>query len=301
MHLTQKPANAECLNVDQGIRAFRSSLDSGNTLALDIATTELLWLITRKGDLEVRSPQHDEWRLMTTGNSSVFFYNREPWQLQLRGVSKAHAMGFGISLQTLHLLLAVEYDSMKSKQTGNVDYAKLMQVITLSPRHLQEIDKVFVQSNEIRFGNIARRGAFLSALATLLETLYGHPLKQCPFHIDLETEQKIRRAQELLVADLHDMPDISVLARETNLPRTVLKEGFEYLFGKPAPQYYQDYKFEKSLAMLESGKYLIRDIAFAVGFQNPSHFISAFKQRYHTTPKQWIKRQQRSSNIPELV
>jgi AraC-like DNA-binding protein len=47
--------------------------------------------------------------------------------------------------------------------------------------------------------------------------------------------------------------------------------------------------------MLESGKYLIRDIAFAVGFQNPSHFISAFKQRYHTTPKQWIKRRQRDA------
>jgi AraC-like DNA-binding protein len=147
---------------------------------------------------------------------------------------------------------------------------------------------------------IGRRGAFLSSLAMLLDALFGHPLAQCPFHIDIETEQKIRRAQEILVADLHDMRDIADLARETNLPRTLLKEGFEYLYGKPAAQYYQDYKFEKSLAMLESGKYLIRDIAFAVGFQNPSHFISAFKQRYHTTPKQWIKRQ-RAGAIHEYL
>ena len=160
---------------------------------------------------------------------------------------------------------------------------------------LQDIDRIFVQGLESRFGNISRRGAFLMAFATFLETVFGHPLAQCPFHIDLETEQKIRRAQEILVADLHDMRDIGELARETNLPKTVLKEGFEYLYGKPAAQYFQDYKFEKSLAMLESGKYLIRDIAFAVGFQNPSHFISAFKQRFHTTPKQWIKKQQQGA------
>ncbi|HLF64758.1 MAG TPA: AraC family transcriptional regulator [Saprospiraceae bacterium] len=300
MHLIQKPANAECLHVDSGIKAFRTVLDNDNTLSLEVSSTELLWLIARKGDLEVHAPMHDDWRGLNTGHSSMFFYNREPWQLQLRGESKTHAMGFGISLTTLHQLLAVEYDGMKSKQSDNVDYPRLMQVITLSPRHLQELDRIFIQSHETRFGNIARRGAFLSALATLLETLFGHPLSHCPYHIDLETEQKIRRAQEILVSDLHEMRDIPELARETNLPKTVLKEGFEYLYGKPAAQYYQDYRFEKSLAMLESGKYLIRDIAFAVGFQNPSHFITAFKQRYQTTPKQWIKQQQRAV-LPEFV
>jgi AraC-like DNA-binding protein len=300
MHLTQKPSNAECLNVDNGIKAFRTTLDNNNTLGLEISSTELLWLITRKGDVEIRSPIQDEWRHMTGGNSSMFFYNREPWQLQMRCDSRALVIGFGISLTTLHQLLAVEYDGSKSKENSSMDYTRMMQVISLTPRHLQELDRIFVQSKETRFGSMARRGAFLSALATLLETLFGHPLAQCPFHIDLETEQKIRRAHELLVADLHDMQDIAALARETNLPRAVLKEGFEYLFGKPAAQYYQDYKFEKSLEMLESGKYLIRDIAFAVGFQNPSHFISAFKQRYHTTPKQWIKRQQRGM-VPEFM
>jgi AraC-like DNA-binding protein len=292
MHLTQKPTSAESLQIESGIRAFRTSLDTGTALSLDVATTELLWLIARKGDLEVFAPTQDEWCKMASATSSVYFFNQEPWQLQLRSGSKAHAIGFGISLAVLHQLLSVEYDGSKQKESSNVDYSRLMQMITLTPRHLQEIDRIFVQGDETRFGTIARRGAFLTALATLFETLFGNPLAQCPFHIDLDTEQKIRKAQEILVADLHDMPDLGELARETNLPKTVLREGFEYIYGKATTQYYQDYKFEKSLAMLESGKYLIRDIAYAVGFQNPSHFISAFKLRYKTTPKQWIKSRQ---------
>ncbi len=297
MHLTHRPANAESLTIDQGVRAFRSYLDDGYHLTIDMSTFELVWLITRKGDTEVRHPGTDTWSKMHAGNSSVFFYLKSPWQLQVRSAAKAHVIGFGIALTTLHDLLAVEYDEEKSRDdNANVDYNRLTQVITLTPKHLQDIDKVFIQSDESRFGVIARRGAFLTSLATLLDTFYGGQLAQCPFHIDFETEQKIRKAHEMLVADLHDMRDIASLAQETHLPRTVLKEGFVYLYGKPAAQYFQDFKFEKSLEMLESGKYLIRDIAFAVGFQNPSHFISAFKQRFHTTPKQWIKSRQQSAH-----
>jgi AraC-like DNA-binding protein len=223
-------------------------------------------------------------------NSSVFFHASGPWQVQIKCSGKTQTLGFGITLTALHDLLAVEFDASKSAENSKMDYSRLTQMITLTPRHLQDIDNVFVQSNESRFGTIARKGAFLCSFATLLETFYGKQLSQCPFHIDFETEQKIRKAHEILVADLQVMPDIPSLARATNLPRTVLKEGFEYMYGKPASQYFQDYKFEKSLEMLETGKFLIRDIAFAVGFQNPSHFISAFKQRFHTTPKQWIKK-----------
>ena len=292
MYFTQKPANAESLNVDDGVKAFRVFLDENQTFSLDLATTEMLWLITRKGNAEVRAPGEETWVPMGGASSSVYFHLRAPWQLHLKSTPKAHVFGFSISLSALHTILAVDFDADRSKDANGMDYNRLAQMIVLTPRHLQEIDNVFVQSDESRFGSIARRGAFLCAFATLLETFYGKQLAQCPFHIDFDTEQKIRKAQELLVSDLHDMPDLNALAREMNLPRTVLKEGFEYLYGKPASQYFQDYKFEKSIEMLESGKYLIRDIAFAVGFQNPSHFISAFKQRFDTTPKQWIKRRQ---------
>jgi AraC-like DNA-binding protein len=290
MHLTQKPANAEFLTVDNGVKSFRMLLDDNQIINLEMSSTELLWLITMKGNESLSLPGEEVERNMVQGNSSVFFYARGPWQVQIKSSGKAQTLGFGITLTALHDLLAVEFDASKSAENSKMDYSRLTQIISLTPRHLQDIDNVFLQSDESRFGTIARRGAFLSSFATLLETFYGKQLSQCPFHIDFETEQKIRKAHEILVADLQDMRDIPSLARETNLPRTVLKEGFEYLYGKPTSQYFQDYKFEKSLEMLETGKYLIRDIAFAVGFQNPSHFISAFKQRYKTTPKQWIKK-----------
>jgi AraC-like DNA-binding protein len=43
--------------------------------------------------------------------------------------------------------------------------------------------------------------------------------------------------------------------------------------------------------MLASGELLVKEIAFKIGYQNPSHFISAFKKKYGYTPKQYLKQE----------
>ncbi len=46
---------------------------------------------------------------------------------------------------------------------------------------------------------------------------------------------------------------------------------------------------EKAESLLESGQHLVKEIAFEIGYQNPSHFIAAFKKRNGCTPKQYMK------------
>ena len=66
MHFIQKPAKAECLYVDDGIKAFRAHIDDTQALTLEMATTELMWLITRKGQSEIRHPMETEVVSVTT-------------------------------------------------------------------------------------------------------------------------------------------------------------------------------------------------------------------------------------------
>jgi AraC-like DNA-binding protein len=46
-----------------------------------------------------------------------------------------------------------------------------------------------------------------------------------------------------------------------------------------------------AMQMLTSGELLVKEVAFKIGYQNPSHFISAFKKKYGYTPKQFLKRE----------
>jgi len=43
------------------------------------------------------------------------------------------------------------------------------------------------------------------------------------------------------------------------------------------------------LHKLEENQQMVKDISFEIGYENPSHFISAFKKKYGLTPKQYIK------------
>jgi AraC-like DNA-binding protein len=40
--------------------------------------------------------------------------------------------------------------------------------------------------------------------------------------------------------------------------------------------------------MLQSGKYKVNEVASAIGYTNPSHFIAAFKKKFGYTPKKFL-------------
>jgi len=48
-----------------------------------------------------------------------------------------------------------------------------------------------------------------------------------------------------------------------------------------------DSKLQKSRLLLDSGRYSVNEVAFQIGYQNPSHYIAAFKKKFGTTPKKY--------------
>ena len=55
---------------------------------------------------------------------------------------------------------------------------------------------------------------------------------------------------------------------------------FGFLFG---------YKMEVARKLLESGTHNVNEVGHKVGYSTASHFISAFKKQYGTTPKKYIQ------------
>ena len=68
-----------------------------------------------------------------------------------------------------------------------------------------------------------------------------------------------------------------------------LKEGFKELYGDTIYAYLLDHKMEEARRMLNSQKYNVNEVGLKLGYSTASHFISAFKKQYGTTPKKYIQ------------
>lgn len=95
------------------------------------------------------------------------------------------------------------------------------------------------------------------------------------------------KAKELL-SDLKNKDiDLASLARECGLSGSRLRSLFKETFGVTIHQFHNDFKLDESRKMLLEGQRSIMMIALDVGFSSSSHFTTAFKKRYNTTPKEF--------------
>ena len=49
-----------------------------------------------------------------------------------------------------------------------------------------------------------------------------------------------------------------------------------------------DHKLEYARQLLDSGQHNVNEVGLKVGYSTGSHFISAFKKKYGTTPKKYV-------------
>lgn len=113
-------------------------------------------------------------------------------------------------------------------------------------------------------------------------------LEQCPFLVDEDNVKRIRRAKELIIANMAEPPSLNELAKEVGLSLKRLKEGFKQIYGDSVYSFLFDYKMEYARRLLDSGQYNVNEIGLRIGYSTSSHFIAAFRKKYGTTPKRYM-------------
>jgi len=113
-------------------------------------------------------------------------------------------------------------------------------------------------------------------------------VEQCPFLIDEENVQKIRKAKKIILERMTDPPSLEALAHEIGLSLKKLKEGFKQLYGDTVYAYLLDHKMEEARRMLEERQHNVNEVGLKLGYSTASHFIAAFKKKYGTTPKKYL-------------
>lgn len=113
-------------------------------------------------------------------------------------------------------------------------------------------------------------------------------LEQCPFLVDEENVRRIRKAKEIIISRMAEPPTLVEISEEIGLSLKKLKDGFKQIYGDTVFSFLFDYKMEYARKMLETGEYNVNEVGLKVGYSAASHFISAFKKRYGTTPKKYL-------------
>ena len=112
--------------------------------------------------------------------------------------------------------------------------------------------------------------------------------EQCPFLVDEDNVRKIRKAKEIILQQMEEPPSLQALADEIDLSLGKLKEGFKQLYGETVYGYLLTHKMEEARRMLASGKFNVNEVGLKIGYSTASHFITAFKKKYGTTPKKYL-------------
>lgn len=126
----------------------------------------------------------------------------------------------------------------------------------------------------------------------LLSLYFNQPedydIAQCPFLASESNVLKIKNAKEIIIKNMAEPPTLQELADQVQLPINKLKEGFKQVYGDSVFSFLLNYKMEVARQLLATGEYNVNEVGLKVGYSTASHFISAFKKRYGTTPKKFL-------------
>lgn len=108
-------------------------------------------------------------------------------------------------------------------------------------------------------------------------------------HFTNRDREKIREATEIIAGSMQDPPTIYKLSRLVGLNTTKLKKGFRSELGITVFEYVYRLRMEQALVLLRDTDMNVTEVAWEVGYSNPSAFSAAFKRDFGCSPSDVLK------------
>ena len=98
----------------------------------------------------------------------------------------------------------------------------------------------------------------------------------------------LTRLEEILNKHYSD-PDFSIitLSEKLNVSRSQLFRKFKSVTGKSPSDFIRVVRLKKAAELILRSDLGVNEVAYAVGFNSPSHFITSFKKYFGKTPKEY--------------
>lgn len=101
---------------------------------------------------------------------------------------------------------------------------------------------------------------------------------------------KIKLAKQILQERMDCPPALLELSRLVGLNDYKLKVGFKEVYGTTVFGSLREMRLEKAKYYLELGMMNVSEVAYSVGYSNPSYFSEAFRRKYGVQPNLLLNR-----------
>ena len=81
--------------------------------------------------------------------------------------------------------------------------------------------------------------------------------------------------------------NVEVLTRDVGISRAQLHRKMKEMTGISAGEFIRNLRLEQAARLIAEGNINITQVAFAVGFNNQTHFSTVFKKHYGVTPTEY--------------
>lgn len=224
---------------------------------------------------------------LNDGKSFLFYNPQKELPLNLEMAPASWVVSVIISIKKFHGLFSSEAGYIPFLSAENKD-KKYYKEGDISPSMAIVLSQIFHYNLNPSIKNLYYKGKGYELLSLYFNRNEDPNAEQCPFLIDEENVLKIKKAKEIILANMAEPPGLQELADEIGLNLNKLKMGFKQIYGDTVYGFLFDYKMDFARKLLDSGSYNVNEVGLKIGYSTGSHFIAAFKKKYGTTPKKYL-------------
>ncbi|WP_026709678.1 AraC family transcriptional regulator [Flavobacterium filum] len=192
-----------------------------------------------------------------------------------------------VSIKKFHALFSAEAEYIPFLSDDNRE-KKYYAEENMSPSMAIVLNQIFHYNLNASIKNLYYKGKGYELLSLYFNRNEDQNAEHCPFLIDEENVLKIKKAKEIVIANMAEPPGLQELADQVGLNLKKLKMGFKQIYGDSVYSFLFDYKMEYARKLLDSGTYNVNEVGVQIGYSTASHFIAAFKKKFGTTPKKYL-------------
>jgi len=270
------------------VLTYKNDENTVQILERDIDSTFIQFHFCTKGSAAFVFNQGN-YTLNIIGDTSLLLYNPQrdlPIHLELQPHS--WLVSFVISIKKFHGLFSQDanYVTFLSDENKNKKYYTDGKINPFMAVVLNQLISFNLNSS---IKPLYFKGKVYELLSLYFNRSEDADIEQCPFLVDEVNVAKLKKAKDIIIANMAEPPTLQELSEQIDLSLKKLKEGFKQIYGDTVYGFLFDYKMEVARKLLESGEHNVNEVGLKVGYSTSSHFIAAFKKKFGTTPKKYIQ------------
>lgn len=277
------------IHLEEGFHLFEFQNEGNEPLKFerDIDNTYIQLHFCIKGNSKFLF-NNNSYALDVLDRRSIILYNpQRKLPINLSILPKTTLISLLISIEKFHSLFSKEasYIPFLSEENKNRKY---YDDVEIKPTVLIVLQQIINSNVNSSIRDLYIKGKVYELLSLHFQQDESNLAEYCPFLVDEQNVQKIRKAKDIIITNMAEPPSLQELANEIGLNIKKLKEGFKQIYGDTVYSFLFDYKMEHARRLLESNQHNVNEVGLKVGYSTASHFIAAFKKKFGTTPKKYV-------------